>query len=445
MSDNYTDPADTTQPFPPPSPADASPPQKKLVLGSFHNPSPTPNPPPPAGQLAYKGQGIYSPPNQSGRSGLNNRSGQTHPQNMSRTGHSGVHGVPGTHPYQQTRSGHLSQIPQKVSHRKRRHRGCLIGFSILSVLMLIIIIMSIITIPRALAFGSAISTQPPLSVSGDMSTNNRTNMLIMGYGGTGHDGAYLTDSLLVVSLLPQNHHTSLVSVPRDLWIQNQYTTASKINAIYTVASNNNQNPAAGGSATAGEVAKITGLNVKYWMTINFAGFRDLIDSIGGVDIYVPNSFSANYPNNDDPDVDASWKVITFTKGNMHMNGETAIEYSRARYVIDNDAEASDFARSARQQIIIKAVLAKMKQISSWPHLFNVLDALQDTIYTNMSLADLVQFGFAMDLNSPQTARIGLSIENVLAYGTSDDGQSILVPQNDDWDAVATYVQQCLHN
>jgi polyisoprenyl-teichoic acid--peptidoglycan teichoic acid transferase len=446
MSDNYTNSADTTQPFPPPSPADASSPQKKLVLGSFHNPSPIPNPPQSAGQLAYRGQGVYSPPDQSGRGRLNNRSGQTHPQNTNQTVYSGVHGVPGRLPYQQTRSGPPSQASTNaLPYKKRRNRGCLIGCGIPSVLILIVIIMSILTIPRVLAFGSAISTQPPLVMSGDMSTNKRTNMLIMGYGGTGHDGAYLTDSLLVVSLLPQSHHTSLVSVPRDLWVQNPYTTASNVNAIYTVASNTNQNPAAGGKATAEEVAKITGLNIKYWMTINFAGFRDLIDSIGGVDIYVPDSFSANYPQNDDPEVDASWKVITFTKGNMHMDGETAMEYSRARYVIDNKAEASDFARSARQQIIVKAVLAKMKQISSWPHLFSALDALQHTIYTNMSLADLVQFGFAMDLNSQQTAHIGLSVENVLDFETSDDGQSILVPQNDDWSAVATYVQQHLYN
>jgi LCP family protein required for cell wall assembly len=309
-------------------------------------------------------------------------------------------------------------------------------------LMIIVIVLGVITVPRVLAFGSAISTQPPLSMSGDMSSNNRTNLLILGYGGGDHDGAYLTDSILVVSLLPQSHHTSLVSIPRDTWVE---TTQSKINTIYTVTSNNNQDPAAGGKATAGEVGSITGLDVKYWMTINFTGFRDLINSIGGIDVYVPDSFSADYPANDDPNIDASYKVVTFTKGNQHMDGETAIEYARARKAIDNLAEGTDFARAARQQIIVKAAISKIKQITTWPKLFDALDALEKTIRTNLSLADLAQFTLDMDLESTQTAHIGLSVDNVMAYGTSDDGQSIVVPQNNDWAAVANYVQQHLYN
>src|SRR5262249_29253267 len=151
---------------------------------------------------------------------------------------------------------------------------------------------------------------------------------------------------------------------------------------------------------------------------------ELINALGGIDVYVPNSFTANYPKNDDANVDASWITVHFNKGMQHMDGETAIRYARARYVTDNPAEGTDFARSIRQQLIIKTALAKMKQISSWPNLFNAMDALQKAIYTNMSLADLGLFTMKMDLNSPQTARIGLSFDNVLTSSTSDDGQDI---------------------
>ena len=335
-----------------------------------------------------------------------------------------------------------------IRPKRRRKLGFFrLGCITMLVLIAIVTIVGLITVPRVLAFGSAISAtnQPPLSMSGDMSTNNRVNLLVMGYGGGQHDGSYLMDSLLVISQLPQSHHTSLVSVPRDLWVQNDPATpASKINALYTIASNNNEKPVEGGKAMTDEVSQVTGLDTKYWMTIDFTGFRALINSIGGIDVYVPDSFSANYPANDDPNVDASWKTVTFTKGNQHMDGETAIEYARARYVTDNLAEGTDFARSARQQIIMKAVMSKIKQISTWPKLFDALNALQDTIRTNMSFADLAQFALDMDLNSPKTAHIGLSVTNVLANGTSDDGQSILVPLND-WADVASYVQQHLYN
>jgi LCP family protein required for cell wall assembly len=251
--------------------------------------------------------------------------------------------------------------------------------------------------------------------------------------------------MLVVSLLPQSHQTSLVSIPRDLCVKNSYTTPSKINALYAIASNNNQDPSAGGKAITSEISSIVGMSVKYWMTINFTGFRELINSIGGIDVYVPNSFSAQYPDNDDATKDANWKIVTFTKGNRHMDGETAIEYARARYAIDNPAEGTDFARSARQQMLIQAIMSKVKQSTTRPGMPGALNTLQDTLRTNLSFADLVQFTLAMDLNNPQTAHIGLSVDNVLAYATSSDGQAIVVPQNNDWDAVANYVQQHLYN
>src|SRR6266702_1704833 len=159
-----------------------------------------------------------------------------------------------------------------------------------------------------------------------MGTSDRVNILVMGYGGSGHDGAYLTDSMVVMSLMPQSHHTTLISVPRDLWIQNPPNSGnySKINAVYPVASKNNADPVAGGDAAAQKVSLITGLEVKYGMTINFAGFRDFINAIGGVDVYVPDSFNACYPKNDDASVDPSWIKIQFNKGLQHMNGATAI-------------------------------------------------------------------------------------------------------------------------
>src|SRR5256714_9030213 len=329
---------------------------------------------------------------------------------------------------------------------RRRRKGCLITSLVVLLLVCIIGVLTISTAQRVLAFGSAISTQSPLSTQTSyMGTGDRVNLLVMGFGGSGHDGAYLTDSMLVMSLLPQSHHTTLISVPRDLWVQippgsGQY---HKINAAYEYGSNNNAKPADGGNAAAAKISLVTGLDVKYWLTINFQGFREFIDSIGGIDVYVPDSFTANYPANDDPNINPNWIKVHFSKGMQHMNGETAIRYARARYVLDNPAEGSDFARSARQQIMIKAALSKVKQMSTWPSLYNALNALQHTIYTNMSLADLMQFALKMDLTNAH--RVGLSNQNVLATGTAPDGEYILKPANGNWQAIVDYVKQQLYN
>ncbi len=352
------------------------------------------------------------------------------------------------------RAGYPQQGAPKRGRRKVRvgRIGCLT----LVALIALIVITGFLTVPKVLAFGSAISTQSPLSTqTGYMNTSTRTNILIMGYGGGTHQGAFLTDSLTIISVLPQSHHTSLISVPRDLWVQDPPNSGnySKINALYENTSNDNADPSAGGTALDQKVSTITGLDVPYWLTIDFTGFKKFIDSIGGVDVNVPNAFNACYPANDDSTVNASWIKVQFNKGMQHMDGATAIEYARAREPLEvcnmgtseNQAELSDFARSARQQLIMQAALKTVKQITTWPRLYAALDALQQTIRTNMSLADLATFALKMDLSDPKASHIGLSNQNVLQDAVSSDGADILEPTNGDWSVIPPYVKQHLYN
>jgi LCP family protein required for cell wall assembly len=302
------------------------------------------------------------------------------------------------YPYRQPGQMGTPLAPTKQK-RPRRRRGCLIGCLTVLLLFIILCVVMVPVTQRVLAFGSAISTQAPLSTqTGYASGSGRLNLLIMGYGGSGHDGAYLTDSMEVISIIPSTHHTTLISVPRDLWVQippnsGQY---AKLNYAYVYGSNNGQNPVGGGTLAAQKISLITGLTINYWVTINFSGFRDFINSIGGVDVNVPDSFSSLYPANDNPSINASWITIHFNKGLQHMDGERAIEYARAREAINDPAEGTDFARSVRQQIIMKAVLSKLKSPSTWPSLYGGLNALQKTVYSNMSLADLVRAAHGLD-------------------------------------------------
>ncbi len=356
--------------------------------------------------------------------------------------------TPTQYPYNPAAGPYPSAQPggSPLKRPRKRRKGCLITSLILLLLLCIIGGLTFTTAQRVLAFGSAISTQSPLSSqTGYMGGSDRVNLLVMGYGGGNHNGANLTDSMVVMSLLPQSHHTTLLSVPRDLWVQippgsGQY---HKINASYEFGSNNGANPAAGGDAAAAKISLVTCLHVQYWLTINFQGFRDFINAIGGIDVYVPDAFTAKYPANDDPSINPNWIKVHFSKGMQHMDGERAIRYARARYVLDNPAEGTDFARSARQQIMIKAALSKVKQMSTWPSLFNALNALQHTIYTNLSLADLMQFALKMDLTNAR--HVGLSNQNVLVDATSSDGQYILKPANDNWQGIIDYVKRQLYN
>lgn len=432
MPDNYYHPDDPTKPVGPRQPQGQSP-QGKLVIGSFQNQPQSPQSPQQRRPYQYP-----SPPQQPPRGAP---SWQQAPGAM----------PPTAAPPRGNSSYQAGQMVGNRPSAKKRRNGCLI--TTLVVLALVIILGSVVftTAQRVLAFGTKISTQPPLSTQTNyMNISDRTNLLVMGYGGGNHDGAYLTDSLLMVSIMPQSHHTSLISIPRDLWVQVPGSGGyGKINAVYEYASNFGKDSTAGGNAVAAKVATVTGMNVKYWMSIDFTGFRELIDSLGGVDVYVPDSFNACYPKNDDATKDASWIKAQFNKGMQHMDGATAIMYARAREPLEvcgmgtseNQAELTDFGRSARQQIIVKAVLAKVKQVSTWPKFSNAMTALEQTIRTNLSLADLAEFTLKMDMNDPKTAHIGLSTSNVL----ESDASYNLHPQNGDWTVIPPYIQKNLYN
>lgn len=422
-------------------------PDGKLILGgnsnrgSYQNPNqPGQRPPHQGGQPGqgqnYPQQGQYPVPPYQGQ-----------PPSQGQSPYPGQSPMPGQQGYYQQNnmgpSGTPGFAPPRRGARRRNYRlmGCLTGLALLCILG----ILFVTAVQKASAFGSAISNQAPFSTqTGYMNTSDRVNILVMGFGGTGHDGAYLTDSMVVMSIIPSTQHTTLISVPRDLWVQVPSGSGnySKINSTYSVASNNGQDPIAGGDAAAKKVSQIIGLNVQYWMTINFAGFRDLINTIGGIDVNVPRTFSSLYPKNDDPAIDAGWKTVKFTKGMAHMNGETAIEYSRARHSAD-PVEGTDFARSARQMIVIKATLSKVKQPTTWPSLLNATSVLQHTIFTDLSLADLAQFSLKMNLNTAH--RVGLSDQNVLEDQVAGGGQDILTARNGDWQGIITYVQQNLYN
>lgn len=279
-----------------------------------------------------------------------------------------------------------------------------------------ILVVSVLVVHRISDFGRAISTQGPFSTqTGFLSGSDRVNLLVLGYGGGDHDGAYLTDSLMVLSIVPRDGATTMISVPRDLWVQVPVNSGNyqKINTAYQDGFYNGykglpKGQVAGGNEAADKVSDVLGMSVPHWLTIDFSGFRELVDSLGGVDVNVPTAFTAQYPANDDPSINPNWKIVKFKTGEQHMNGEQAIEYARARYVLSPASEGTDFARSARQQLLIRSLLARVRDVGAWPGFLNATDALQQTMYTDMSLTDLGLFARKMDMNA--ATRVSLEPE-----------------------------------
>lgn len=335
----------------------------------------------------------------------------------------------------------LHAAPRTRAIRRRPTRRHIVGGVILLLLVAIIIALIPIT-RRTLAFGAAISSQAPLSTqTGLMSGAGRVNILVMGYGGPKWDGPYLTDSMMLISFMPGDHATTLISVPRDLWVQIPPNSGNyaKLNDAFEQAyfngydSGANKLPPgqlAGGAQATAKVSEITGLDVPYFMTIDFQGFSQLIDALGGIDVNVPRTIVLNYPPGH------GWPR-QFTKGMQHMNGLQALQYARARYVLSPASEGTDFARAARQQLLIRAIIERLRSPSAWPDLPKAMDALQKTLYSNLSLADLSALFLKLDFT--HATRIGLTTSNVLVGAVSGDGQDILLPENGDWSVISRYI------
>jgi LCP family protein required for cell wall assembly len=287
--------------------------------------------------------------------------------------------------------------------------------------------------------------QTPIALPTANVADSRYAFLLLGYGGGGHDGAYLTDSMMVVIVDPTRKTMTLLSLPRDSWVplsfDGQTSVYQKINTAYAFAEDPTLYPdrltkyagAHGpGTLASDTVSNLLGIPISYYLSLDFQGFRDMINAVGGVDVDVPTGFAALYPANDDPSIDPTWITVTFSRGMQHMTGERAIEYARARETIDDSGEGSDFARSRRQRLIIEAFKARLFQpggFTQLPRLMGIASQHVDTNYTIPAVEGLSQL--ALDWKSVTIYQTALTIDNYLVEGTGPAGTYILVPGSPD--------------
>jgi len=258
-------------------------------------------------------------------------------------------------------------------------------------------------------------------------STGRINILLLGYGGEGHDGGLLTDSQLIISIFPKTKKVATINIPRDTYVSDN-GAYKKMNSVYADAENKQK------GTGANRVVKIleNDLNTKihYWATIDFKGFKKMIDIVGGVDIYVRNSFTDyEYPLGET--YQYMYPAPSFIQGNTRMDGEKALIYARSRHAAG--VEGGDFARSLRQREVITAMVKKGLDtglISNPDKLRQLIATLSENLNTNLSFSEIFSLGkIFKDYNLTQ---------NISSWTLSDDGV-ILCPQNNpDTGYILTY-------
>jgi len=297
---------------------------------------------------------------------------------------------------------------------------------------------------------------PPTGVAGQIERGERINILLLGYGGVGHDGAFLTDSMLVASLNPTTKQATMISVPRDTWVKiptnGREGAYWKINAAFALgledASFPRKDPAFRGPDGGAHLAvyvvqQVLGIPIHYWIALDFNAFRAGVDSVGGVDLTVDRTFTARYPANDNPDIDSGWTTVHFDAGPQHMAGERALEYARARYS-ETAGEGTDFARARRQQRLLEAIKRQVFSVGGLLKVLPLMDALEGHVRTNLGLTDLPALATLLEHTEEAPAgRVIVDDTDFLLDAWSADGQAILVPRAGTWDVLHAHLAQLL--
>lgn len=209
------------------------------------------------------------------------------------------------------------------------------------------------------------------------------NILLMGIGGAGHNGAHLTDTMIVASLNTKTSEVVLTSIPRDFAYTIPDRGFNKINAAYAYAYMDNERTAGDAAILAAET--VTGLDIPYFAVIDFTGFVSAVDNVGGLDVVVENTFTdATFPNDYPKDTKGYLSPVTFTKGPAHMDGRTALIFARSRHSGDAN-EGSDFARSERQKKILTAFKDKVLALNlgNLSTINNLLSDFTENFRTNL--------------------------------------------------------------
>ncbi len=287
----------------------------------------------------------------------------------------------------------------------------------------------------------------------------RVSVLLLGFGGPGHDGGYLTDSLQVATFDPKEGVVTLISLPRDLWVyippfERRGGHWGKINEAYAVGMGAvdrddyrvpYQKHDNGGRLASQVVAQVLGLPIDYWVSLDFVGFRKFIDALGGVDVWVERAFTdTQYPVNDDADIDPSYKTVHFDAGLQHLDGERAIQFARSRYAPE---DGSDFGRARRQHSLMIGVKEQVFRVETLPRALSLLDALEGHLRTSLSFTEFRDLaGWAQELardKRPINVRSAvLDPDELLEDATSPEGAYILLPQRGqgDYRAIQQYVR-----
>ncbi len=201
-------------------------------------------------------------------------------------------------------------------------------------------------------------------------------MLLMGVDSTGEDitsgTSFNGDTLMLVTFNPKNLNATVFSIPRDTYVP--------IACRNNVENKINSSAYGGTSCVVNTIKNLTGIDIDYYVKINFTGVVKLVDDLGGIDVDVPIKFCEQ-----DSQRRFGSYLICLDKGYQTLNGEQALAFSRHRKTLPR----GDFQRVEHQQMVVEAMVNKLKNINNLDDFYKVLEDITKNIDTNMTTEQIL--------------------------------------------------------
>ncbi len=223
---------------------------------------------------------------------------------------------------------------------------------------------------------------------------NKINILVVWRWWGDHDAPNLTDTIILISINTETKLISMLSIPRDLYVEYPNNSKSKkeawkINWLYAKYSYDNNSRKIWMNTLKNKIIEVTWERIDYFINIDFNWFKNIIDTIWWIEITIPKQFVDNkYP-------DWNWwyKTLIFKKWTWIFDWENALKYARSRH------STSDFDRSIRQQQVIKSIKDKL----TWSYFFKspwkireLYEVFIKYVYTDIKLSTLIKLAYTLN-------------------------------------------------
>ena len=212
------------------------------------------------------------------------------------------------------------------------------------------------------------------------------SILVLGVDSTDEDisNAWgLGDTTMLITFNPKTLNATAFSIPRDTYVQ--IACAGNVYSKITHAA------PYGDDCVKRTVENFTGIQIDYVAKVNFRGMIKLVDALGGIDVEVPYALCETNEER------SFLETITVEAGYQHLNGKQALALARNRKVYDwcgehySHGERNDFVRGQNQQIVIKGIMNAAKNIRTVDQFYQVLDAVGQSLYTDLSREQMLDF------------------------------------------------------